>query len=153
MSSTPNSSTSAWTDEAPPLVRWRSWPLRDHLLLGALAIAGLIGVGLLVQWQTDRLHLAIGAAAAVAVAAWRFFVPITFELNAEGVHQWIFGRHRRIPWSEIRSHRMLASGVLLLPYEQGPPIDVMHGLFLPWGLRRDEILAQLRYYLDPTMQR
>jgi hypothetical protein len=145
--STPGNST--WTDEPPPLVRWRSWPLRDNYLIGTMGIVGLVGVGILVHWQTDRLHLAIGAALVLAVAAWRFFVPVTFELNAEGVHQWVWGRHRRIPWSEIRRHRIFSSGVLLLPHEQGPPVDVMHGLFLPWGLRRDEILAQLRYYLDP----
>jgi hypothetical protein len=125
--------------------------MRDNLLAGFVAVAGLVGVGALVHWQTGRLHLAVGAAAVLAIAAWRFFVPVTFELNAEGVHQWIFGRHRRIPWSEIRRHRIFSSGILLLPYEEGPPIDVMHGLFLPCGLRKDEILAQLRYYLDPSV--
>ena len=141
---------SAWADEPPPLVRWRRWPLRDNFLFGAMALVGLAAVGLLVYWQTDRLHLAIGAALAIAIATWRFFVPVTFELNAEGVHQWVFGRHRRIPWSEIRQHQIFSSGVLLLPYEHGSPIEVMQGLFLPWGMRRDEILAQIRYYLDPT---
>lgn len=116
-----------------------------------MGIVGLIAAGSLVYWQTDRVYLAIGAALVLAVSAWRFFVPVTFELNAEGVHQWILGRHRRIPWSEIRDHQIFSSGVLLLPYEQASPIDVMHGLFLPWGLRRDEILAQLRYYLDPPV--
>lgn len=115
-----------------------------------MALAGLVAVGLFVYWQTGRLHLAIGAALAIAVTTWRFFVPVTFELNAEGVHQWVFGRHRRIPWSEIRQHQIFSSGVLLLPYEHGSPIEVMQGLFLPWGMRRDEILAQIRYYLDPT---
>jgi hypothetical protein len=151
MSSVSSRGNSAWTDEPPPLVRWRRWPLRDNLLIGAMGIAGLVGAGVLVYWQTDRLHLAIGATLVVAIAAWRFFVPVTFELNAEGVHQWILGRHRRISWSEIRCHQFFSTGVLLLPYEQGSPIDVMHGLFLPWGLRRDEILAQLRYYLDPPL--
>ena len=145
--STPASST--WADEPPPLVRWRCWPLRDNFLIGAMGVAALVAAGMLVFWQTDRLHLAILAGLILGGTAWRFFVPVTFELNAEGVHQWIGGRHRRIPWSEIRRHEIFSSGVLLLPYEQGAPIDVMHGLFLPWGVRRDEILAQLRYYLDP----
>jgi hypothetical protein len=116
-----------------------------------MAVMGLVAAGFFVYWQTDRFHLAIGAGLALAVSAWRFFVPVTFELNAEGVHQWVWGRHRRIPWSDIRHHQMFSSGVLLLPYEHGAPMDVMHGLFLPWGMRRDEILAQLRYYLDPPV--
>lgn len=149
MSSNSAHVSSAWADEPPPLVRWRRWPLRDNFLLGALALVGLVAAGMLVYWQTDRLYLAIGAALVIAVATWRFFVPVTFELNAEGVHQWVFGRHRRIPWSEIRQHQIFSSGVLLLPYEHGSPIEVMQGLFLPWGMRRDEILAQIRYYLDP----
>lgn len=150
MSSVSTHSSSAWADEPPPLVRWRRWPVRDNFLIGALAIVGLAAAGIFVHWQTDRLHLAIGAVLVLAVASWRFFLPVTFELNAEGVHQWVLGRHRRIPWSEIRQHQILSSGVLLLPHEHGSPIEVMQGLFLPWGLRRDEILAQIRYYLDPT---
>ena len=149
MSSASHVGHSTWTDEPPPLVRWRSWPLRDAPLAALVVVAGLIGVGMLVQSQTGRLHLAIGAALVLALSAWRFFLPVTIELNAEGVHQWVLGRHRRIPWNEIRRHRVFRAGVLLLPHEQGPPIDVLHGLFLSWGRRRDEILAQLTYYLDP----
>lgn len=151
MSSISPSAASTWIDEPPPLVRWRRWPLRDNLLIGAMATMGLFAAGYYVYWQTDRLHLAVGASLVLAVSAWRFFLPVTFELNAEGVHQWVWGRHRRVPWGEIRQHQIFSSGVLLLPYEQGAPVDVLHGLFLPWGMRRDEILAQLRYYLDPSI--
>ena len=150
MSTARTRSSSAWNDEPPPLVRWRRWPLRDNFLIGALAIIGLTAAGIFVYWQTGRVHLAVGAGLVLAVACWRFFIPVTFELNAEGVHQWVWGRHRRIPWSEIRHHQIFPAGVLLLPYEQGSPIEVMQGVFLPWGLRRDEILAQVRYYLDPN---
>jgi hypothetical protein len=152
MSSVSPTASSSWTDEPPPLVRWRSWPLRDNLPVAALALAGLVAAGMLVYWQTDRLHLAAGAVAVLAAAAWRFFVPVTFELNAEGVHQWVFRRHRKVPWSEIRRHRIFPTGVLLLPHEKSPPIDVMHGLFLPWSRRRDEIRTLLSYYLDPTSE-
>ena len=149
MSSATTPTSTTWTDEPPPLVRWRRWPLRDNFLVGAIGTIALVAAGALVYWQTGRLHLAIGAGLVLAISAWRFFLPVTFELNAEGVHQWVWGRHRRIPWSEIRGHQILSSGVLLLPYDHGAPMDVMHGLFLPWGSRRDEIMAQLRYYLDP----
>jgi hypothetical protein len=148
MSSVSTPASPVWADEPPPLVRWRSWPLRDNFLVGALGVMGLVAAAAVVYWETGRLHLAIGAGAVLAVSAWRFFLPVTFELNADGVHQWVWGRHRRISWSEIRRHQILSSGVLLLPHEQSSPIDVLHGLFLPWGLRREEILAQLRYYLD-----
>jgi hypothetical protein len=152
MPSLADPTNSSWTDEPPPLVRWRSWPLRENPLIGMLALAGLVGAGMYVYWATGRMHLAIGAALALAVAGWRFFVPVTFELNSEGVHQWFLGRHRRIPWTEVRRHRVFRSGTLLLPYERDAPIDVLHGLFLPWGRRREEILAQLRYYLEPPAE-
>ncbi|MHB8899598.1 MAG: hypothetical protein ACYC6Y_12700 [Thermoguttaceae bacterium] len=147
--STPGGST--WTDEPPPLVRWRRWPLRDNLAVGVMGVVGLLSAGYVVYRQTGRFHLAAAAVGVLAVSAWRFFLPVTFELNAEGVHQWVWGRHRRIPWGEIHGHRIFPAGVLLLPYEEGAPMDVIHGLFLPWGRRRDEILAQLRYYLDPSV--
>ncbi len=133
------------------LVRWRSWPLAREPLIGMLALAG--------WWAREctsigRRGESIGdrGGAGSAVAGWRFFVPVTFELNSEGVHQWFLGRHRRIPWTEVRRHRVFRSGTLLLPYERDAPIDVLHGLFLPWGRRREESLAQLRYYLEPPAE-
>ena len=133
--------------DAPPAVRWRSWPLRDRPLRGALVLLGLIAVGLLVHGLTGRPHLAFLAVGALVVALWRLFVPMTIEMNDQGVDRWILGRKRHIPWQAIRRHRVGPDGVLLLPDDDPSPLAALRGLYLPWGRHREEVLAHLRHYL------
>jgi hypothetical protein len=38
--------------------------------------------------------------------------------------------------------------LLLLPHADRSALDAFAGLYLPWAGRRDEILAQVEYYLD-----
>jgi len=133
--------------EPPRPIQWRSWPLRDNLATAAAVAVGASGVAAGVYWVTAQLHLASLAALVLLVSLWRCLVPIQFELNVHGVHQWVFGRYRRIPWREVRSYRVCSSGVLLLPTEAPCPIDSARGLFVPWGNRREEVLAHVRYFL------
>ncbi len=86
--------------------------------------------------------------AALGIALWRFFIPVWFELDGQGVHQSVL-RRRRLAWTEIGQFEVRASGVLLLPMTDPRPIDAIHGLYLPWGPYRDEVLATIRYHL-PT---
>jgi hypothetical protein len=134
--------------EAPPPVQWRSWPLCESIPTSVAVVGGLLAAGAGVGWITGQMHLALLAMAVLVLASWRFFLPKLFELNAEGVNQWLLGRHRRIPWREIRRYEVRSSGVLLLPHADARPVDVLGGLYLPWGRRRDEVLAQVRYHLD-----
>ena len=138
----------AESQAAPPSLRWRSWPLAESWSAAILVAVGLLGAGAAVRWATAATHLALLAMAALAVALWRFFLPTSFELNAEGVSQWLFGRRRRIPWRDIRRYQVCSSGVLLLPQADACPLDAYRGLYLPWGKHRPEVLAHVHYYLD-----
>ena len=134
----------------PPVpVQWRSWPLREGALRASLVLAGLVAAWAVVRWVTGQMHLALLAMAALGLSLWRFFLPVTFELNAQGVDQWLLGRHRHIPWQAIGGYEVCQAGVLLLPEADCCPIDVFRGLYLPWGSRREEVLAHVRYHLDP----
>ena len=139
---------SSEADEPPPSVQWQSWPMRDSLPAAAMVVGGLVAAGAGVVWITAETHLALLAVGVMAIALWRFFLPASFELNTDGVSQWLFGRRRRIPWREIRRYEVCSSGVLLLPRADRCPIDAYRGLYLPWGKHRSEVLAQVHYYLD-----
>jgi len=153
MSSESKASDPLWPDDPPPSVRWRSWPLRDKMLTALTVVIGLIAVGLATGWVTDKAHLGLLAAAVLAVGLWRFFLPVTYELNSDGVNQRVLGRHRCIPWNRIRHYEVNSRGVLLLPFSDRCPMDAFRGLYLPWGSRRDEVLAQLRYYVGRPRNR
>jgi hypothetical protein len=137
----------------PPVpIQWRSWPIREGAFRALLVFLGLVAAWVLVRWITGQTHLASLAMAALGLSLWRFFVPVTFELNAKGVDQSLLGRHRQIPWAAIGRYEVCRSGVLLLPQADRCPIDVFRGLYLPWGGRREEVLAHVRYHLDPQPQ-
>ena len=138
-----------WPEEPPPSMRWWSWPLRENTLCAGLVLLGLAAAGIGIRQLTGATHLALLAVAVLAIALWRFFLPVQFELNADGVNQWLFGRCRQIPWKAICGYEVCSAGVLLLPRADRCPMDPLRGLYLPWGSRRDEVLARVRYYLDP----
>ena len=126
--------------------------MRDSILSACVVLAGLTAAGMGVHAATGRLHLALFAVLVLTVALWRFFIPVLFELNTDGVNQWVFRRHRRISWNEIRRYEICSKGVLLLPHADSRPMDAFRGLYLPWRNRREEVLAQVHYYLDPARE-
>ena len=149
MSTAPSPPTAEKRPVPPPAIRWRSWPLREDWTKAAMVLAGIAGTSVLVHSMGVAPHMTFLAMTALAVALWRFFIPVAFELSADGVDQHILGRRRRLPWQAIRRYEKSTTGVLLLPHADRCPMDVFRGLYLPWADRRDEVLAQVEFYLGP----
>jgi len=133
----------------PPAAAWRSWPLVEHPFWALGVLVGWGGLGWLVWITTAAPHLVVLALAAVALAGWRFYVPVTFELNAEGIHYWIFGRHRCVSWQSVGRYQLQRSGVLVFPLGSQSPADAFRALFIPWGSKRQLVLSHLEHYLGP----
>jgi len=144
--------TNAETEVGPlePL-RWRSWPLVEHPWSSAGVGAGLIGVGILVGLFGPWPWLAVPAVLMLIVALWRFFLPVTFELNEYGVEQTLLGRAVRIPWQSIREYRPRQSGVLLVPRGEHSAMAAFSGTFLPFGTHREQVLRYAEHFLRPII--
>jgi len=108
-------------------------------------MVGLAAAMLTVHWQVGQWYMTLAAAVALIVSSWRYFMPVEFELNEQGVHQWCLGRRRSIPWHAIRGHRECISGVLLLPDDDHSLLASFRGLFVPYGIAPDTILAEVRH--------
>lgn len=130
---------------APPAVAWRSWPVRSGLNqawtvvipVGLAATCAGLGAG--------EARWGVVAGALVALAMWRFFVPIDYDLDARGVSERIWGRSRRLPWNRFDFYLAGSRGVTLVRRGRWLPSRV--GLYLPFENRRREILANLAYHL------
>ena len=140
-----NSSTSI--EQRPPAVRWRVWPLWDNPFRGAAVLAALAMAGFVAEWATGRPYLGLVVAAVLMASIWKFFVPVSFDLDQNGVSRQFFGRRYRIPWRSIHRLEIHPTGVLFMPHEDACPMDVFQGLFLPWDDCREEVLAQVEFYL------
>lgn len=132
----------------PPPVGWRSWPLEEGGLsawmLSALAVALIVAVGL----STGSMQRTLAACLLLGLAAWRFFVPIHFELSAQGVSQELFGRQRRIPWRVFESCEVCREGVFLRP--AAGDLAPLRGMYLPWGKHQSEVMAFVEYYVHQS---
>lgn len=135
-------------EQPPPApIRWQSWPARNSALRTSLVVIGLLATALVIYGLCGQMYLAVLALAALVVALRRFFVPVVFELGEEGVHQWLFGRQRRIAWQAIGGYEVCSAGVLLWPEKDPSALAPFHGLYVPWTSHRDEVLAHVRHRL------
>ena len=133
--------------DPPPSVRWRVWPVLEQPGLGVVILLAVAFAGLATQWATGRPQLGLLAAAVLLAAVWRFFLPISFELDRNGIVQQLFGYRRRVHWKAIRRHERCNEGVLLLPHADDCPMDRLRGLFLPWGVYRRNVVEQIDFHL------
>lgn len=137
----------------PPLadvLQWRTWPVVDHWGRTLLTAAVIIGLLLLTHWTTGRPHLVLLAAAALALSVARFCVPTQYEVNADGIRRWRFGRSLQIYWTDVGRYEVDSRGVMLFPYSDPRPLDALHAIYLPWRAEvKGPLLVQVHYYLDP----
>jgi hypothetical protein len=117
-----------------------AWLLTTVMLL----LAALTG------WVMASALWAVIACGLLALAAWRYFVPVYFEIGPQGVFQEVFGRRQRIPWRSIGYVETGRDGLLLAP--GGVACPTIRGLYLPWGRHRAEVLALVDYHLQQLRQ-
>lgn len=129
----------------PPPLRWRNWPIEEGGPSAWLLSIILLGATGMVGWETGSTLWALLACGLIGAAAWRYFVPVYYEVNAQGIFQEVLGRRQRIAWRTIGRAEVCRDGVLLAA-SPGLP-GTMRGLYLPWGQHRTEVLSLVGYYL------
>jgi len=134
----------------PPPLRWRSWPAREHPLRALILAGAVLAAGLVAGRLSGQPPLGWLAVAALALALWRFFVPVDYGLGASGIDCWLLGRRRRCGWKSVQTYEVCPTGVLVLPREDACPLDAPLGLYLPWSGHREEILGHFSVYLGET---
>lgn len=135
---------------APPDLRLVNWPLRDEGWRAWGLLTVLAAAATAVGWKLTSLPAGLLAGTALAVAAWRLWIPVTWELGYSGITETVLGRSVRIPWTSIAGWREYRAGVLLLPEADAAPILALRGRFVAWRSQRAELLALLEHYVGPT---
>jgi hypothetical protein len=133
---------------APEELTLTDWPLRQRPVASLVALAAAGGAAWLAGWLSGSPIAGGVVAAALAIALWRTWIPVRYELGGGGIVQSVFGWQRRIAWIAIQHYELHEDGVLLLPDAAAAPLSPLRGLYLRWGQRRDEVLAHLEYYLQ-----
>jgi hypothetical protein len=78
---------------------------------------------------------------------WRLWIPVTYQLGPDGIVEQVGRRRRRMEWLSITRVRLQGRGVLLIADRTGVPLALIHGVFVPWKDRREEVMEMLERYL------
>ncbi|MEX2189052.1 MAG: hypothetical protein WD875_19750 [Pirellulales bacterium] len=81
--------------------------------------------------------------AALTLASWRTFLPVTFVFDASGIEQRVLFLRRRIAWAAVARCELWPDGVRLLRSAAAHPLEALRGLFVPWHGERETIVALL----------
>jgi len=129
-----------------PVIQYRIWSLWERKFTSLVILSLTLGLMLAVYHFTGKTHLAVGVGILLLGSVWRLFVPMQFELSAEGISRWTFGYRRVIPWSNIRSYVIQKEGILILSNRTRYPLDAMRGIFIPIP-RKYRIAVQRRFFI------
>ena len=133
---------------APPsVISWTSWPIRDDWPTGVIAIAVLASCVLVLAWLGgDWLAGAIGLVA-IALALWRMWVPVIYEIGPKGIIVTVLRWKRRTPWSSVRRCKVQEQGMLFLPSADESLLAQLQGLYVPSGDHHTELVGMVNQYL------
>lgn len=145
MSTTTPKPIAAGLRMAPPPAAWRSWPLaagggQVWLVLSLILLSFAV-----IAYSSGNVGLAAGGAGLVCLAAWRLFVPVIFEIGSMGISQQVLGHSTRIPWGSVERAQVGRHGVFFSL--DGAVLAPLRGLYVPWNGNRDEVLAQVAYFM------
>ncbi len=144
MSETTRTSEPAPEPEIVPTLQWRCWPLGDGMpysWIGVSAIGVVFGVTLLVA---ESWLAACAAACLLIVAGWRFFIPVSYTVDAGGLSWSVMGRRRSIAWSSVRHCAIRFQGVMLYTRQRVAPLDALRAVYVPWCGNREALLDVLK---------
>lgn len=133
-------------------LRWRSWPLADHLTWSWLVPLGVLMAGSIVFWMGGGWFLALAASAALFATMWQFVLPVTFEMCSLGLRRIALRRVRLVPWQAIGSYQLRPGGVIFFQQRDPTKLDLLNSLFVPYPHDADEMLVAVRLYLPHAVE-
>ena len=133
-------------------LRWRSWPLVDHVRWSWLVVLVVPLVAGVVVYLGQSWLLGVAAAASFAATIWPFFVPVWYEISNNGLQRRALGRTRQIPWPAIRAYQLQTTGVVLYGRVDATAADLLRSLFVPYPADEDELLCAIRQNLPHAVE-
>lgn len=134
------------------VVRYKFWALFDRKLTCFAIFSLTVLLSLTVYLATEKIYLTFVVFGLLIGSVIPLFLPMQFEITANGIARWTLGYRQDILWSEIRSFVLQEEGILLLPNSVRYPLDAFHGIFIPIP-KKYRIIAQRRflYYMEKNI--
>ena len=148
MSSSAREPSAIRPQQIPRSVRVVNWPLRDGGLRAWGMLLGLGGVAAGAGVVAESGMMGGASFVALAIVAWRLWMPVTFEFRSRGVIYRVLGRSRQIPWTQIARYEVRPRGLLLLAEDDTSPLTLLRSLYISWNGQQAAILEVVVFYMS-----
>jgi hypothetical protein len=145
-SSAVSESAAAAGSSIPSEVLLLNWPLVQDGWRSVVYATGTFAVATAAGLLSHSVAMALLTGLVLVVAMWRFWLPVRFQLTAEGISQFCLGRRRLIPWLGIVRYAVLPRGVLLFFDPGDSPLSWLSTLYLGWRGEPDRVLAMVDFF-------
>ncbi|MBD3294020.1 hypothetical protein GF394_00870 [Candidatus Fermentibacteria bacterium] len=131
--------------ENESILRWVSHPARERPGATVAYVAIILIAGVLAAAVMDNnLWWGMLGVMVLLLSGWTFFLPVTFEMDGEGVKKKsIFGTEEK-KWNQVKSIVPDRYGVLLSPFPQPTRLAKFRGLSVQFSNNREEVLEYIR---------
>lgn len=129
-------------------LEWTTHLLARNPARGMIPIAVTVLFCVMV-WLTFQIWLYVVLSGVVLFFSMaRFYFPVYYKLDNEGVKTRFLGREKSRPWSDFRNVYMHKDGMFLAPFEKPSRLDAFRGIGLNFAGNRDEVISFVRKRLN-----
>jgi hypothetical protein len=118
-------------ESADGVQRWTYFRLREKPESAWFAMAIALLLLLLVVGTTGRWYLGVLSVGAAVLILWRFLLPVSYELDAQGVRESVGGITRRLMWRQVRRVEQIDTAFVLFPYARNNLLARIGAIYLP----------------------
>ncbi len=127
----------------PSEVLLRNWPLVHDGWRSLGVVLGTVLTAAAAYWLSGSWAMTVLTAVVLVSSMWRFWLPVRYQLTAEGIGQFSLGRRRLIPWPAVVRYRVLRRGVLLCFDRSASPLAQLATVYLAWGDQREQVMSMV----------
>lgn len=84
--------------------------------------------------------------AALAIAAWRLWIPVAFEFRSRGLIYSILARTRQIPWTQIARYEVRKRGIVFYAEDDQSPLAALRSVYVQWNGQQAAIMEVINFY-------
>ena len=123
------------------------WPIGRRDRAARLLVAGGGLAAVVAGVVSQSVGMGLLSLAAINLAIWRVWVPVTFRFGPRGIDQTYLRRHHCTAWTAIARFEVARDAVVFYPDPGTAPLAALRGLRVRTLDRHDEIVAQARFYV------
>jgi hypothetical protein len=137
---------------ADSVLQWRIWPLAEHKRWSWLLVVGVLATGGICAYLGKSWLAGLLVVLGLSVTLWKFFVPVSYEIESLGLRRSSLGRSRVIAWQAVRAYQLRPTGVLLFQRPDPTAVDLLRSIFIPYPADDDEVLCAVRELLSHAVE-